>query len=378
MIYNEFYDIIYEQVDQRNRERIAPMPQEWNISNYLLQSLKKESKENVIDEEYVCTIYPIIAKQSCFGWIVMWKEKEDWQDLDDIAIEHATSVYALEFLKKQAVEETQMRIQSNLLEDIFSNNYVSERLITEQALKLKYDLSLTQCVFHLTFKQPKDIDINIIDRLYHMTEQLLIQKNKQHIIQTKLHSIIFLTNVNGKTKEDQYKHSVKLATDLLKEWQYYFPKTDLIIGIGKQCNQINHLGKSAREAQYATILSELIDTDENIVHYRDLGMYDLLLEMNQTGMRLAYIYEENISGLLNKTDREIDLIETIEVYFKNNQSIQKSAEELFIHRHTLRYRLNQIEQRTGLDLKSTDDLLKLQLGVMAYKLVRVLEKNEDI
>src|SRR5699024_4631502 len=128
-------------------------------------------------------------------------------------------------------EETQLRIQSNLLEDIFSNNYVNEQFIIDQALKLDYDLSATQCVFHLTFKQPKKADILLVDRLYHMTEHLLIQKNKQHIIQTKLQSIIFLTNVVGKTTVEQYQASVQLAKDLLKEWRYYFPKMELLIGI---------------------------------------------------------------------------------------------------------------------------------------------------
>lgn len=376
MIYNEFYEVIYEQEYEQHKDQLNELPKERDISNYLIQSLEKESKEKVVMDDYVCTIFPIIAKQSCFGWIVMWKHQKQFQDLDEIAIERASSVYAMEFLKKQAVEETQMRLQSNLLEDIFNKNYVNEQAVIEQALKINYDLSSTQCVFHLTFKQLNKIDINIIDRLYHLTEQLLIQKRKQHIIQSKFQSIIFLANVNGNTKKDKYNYCIQLANEILKEWQYYFPHTDLIIGIGNDYDQISNLGKSAREAQYATMLSDLVDTNVNIVHYYDLGMYDLLLEMKQSGMKLSDIYDANINGLLKDTDREIDLIETIDVYFKNNQSIQKSAEELFIHRHTLRYRLKQIEQRTGLDLKSTDDLLKLQLSVMAYKLEKLLENTE--
>lgn len=380
VVYNEFYDIIYSNNFYQNNDvqliksTITLNQKKIDLSQYLIGTLDKEAKENILIEEYSFTIYPIIAKQSCFGWIVMIKLEDQWQELDDIAIERAATIYALEFIKKLAIEETQLRIQSNFLEDIFSKNYLNERIILDQALKLKYDISLNQAVFHFTFKQVKEIDINIIDRLYYVIEQLFIQKNKQHIIQTKLQSIIFLTNVVGETKEDKYKYCVSLANDILKEWSFYFPKIALIVGIGKDYHQIEQLGKSAREAQYAVQLSDLIDPTLHIFHYEDLGMYDLLLEMKRSGINLKAMYEENISGLLKESDKEIDLIETIEVYFKNNQSIQHSAEELYIHRHTLRYRLNQIELRTGLDVKSTDDRLKLQLSVMAYKLIGLLEE----
>src|SRR5690625_7962462 len=100
----------------------------------------------------------------------------------------------MEFLKKQAVEETKLRIQSNLLEDIFSRNYVNGQLIIDQGLKLNYNFTLMQSVFHFTFKQNKKIDIQLVDRLYHITEQILIQKYKPHIIQSKLHYRILYRN----------------------------------------------------------------------------------------------------------------------------------------------------------------------------------------
>src|SRR5690625_3948375 len=340
-IYNEFYEISYTNTKNNHHGPAKPSQttftidqQEIDISGYLLRSLEKESKEHIKIESNVFTIYPIIAKQSCFGWIVMSKPEETWQQLDDVAIERATSIYAMEFLKTQAVEETQLRLQSNLLEDIFNKNYINEQYIIDQGLKLDYDLTLPQCVFHLTFKQIDEADIHLVDRLYHMTEQLLIQKNKQHMIQTKLQSIIFLTNVNGTTADEQDHHCEQLAKDLRRDWEYYFPKIELIIGIGKAYEQVNDLGKSAQEAQYAAELHELIDSESYIAHYRDLGMYDLLLEMNRNGMDLTSIYIENINGLLAETEREIDLIETIEIYFKNNQSIQRTAEKLLDRKST--------------------------------------------
>jgi len=377
IVYNEHFDIIHSKdffYENNSIEtfftNIVINRHESELSAYLKLSSKKETKKVLHLDNHILTIYPIIAKRICFGWIVMAKPEENWQELNDIAIERASSIYAMEFLKKAAIEETKLRIQSNLLDDIFNKNDANKKFITDRAQKLNYDLSLNQAVFYLTFKE---INSNKMDRLYYITEQMLIQKNKQHIIQKKFNSIIFLTNIVGETKKNKYEHCISLANELQKEWRYHFSQSGMMIGIGKDYNQIDQLGKSANEAHYAVQLSDLIHPEANIVHYADLGMYDLLLEMKRNGMNLQSIYEENMTGLLKKSNKEIDLIETMAIYFKNNQSIQHTAEELFIHRHTLRYRLNQIEERTGLNMKSADDRLKLELSVMAYKLEEILE-----
>ncbi|GAB3794055.1 PucR family transcriptional regulator [Virgibacillus kimchii] len=379
-IYNELYDIIHSHYDQNKNSYIeishTSIKVNQHVSNlapHLKSSLEKETKVVLNLDHYVLTIYPILARRTCFGWIVMVKPVEDWRKLNDMAIERASTIYAMEFLKKAAIEETQIRIHSSILDDIFNKNYANEQIITDRALKLNYDLSLNQAVFHITLNEAKDTDTKLIDRLYYITEQLLIQKDKQHLIQIKYNAITFLTSVVGSTSKQKYHHCISLAKELMKEWDFHFPDNGIMIGIGQYYDQIDKLGQSESEAQYAIQLCDLIAPRENIIHYEDLGMYDLLLEMKQNGINLKDFYEKNISGLLKKSDKEIDLIDTIQIYFKNNQSIQQTAEELFIHRHTLRYRLNQIEERTGLNIKSADDRLKLELGVMAYRLVGVLE-----
>jgi DNA-binding PucR family transcriptional regulator len=45
----------------------------------------------------------------------------------------------------------------------------------------------------------------------------------------------------------------------------------------------------------------------------------------------------------------LQLLETLEMFFENNGSIEKTANELFIHPNTVRYRLSSIEKELGLD-----------------------------
>jgi hypothetical protein len=54
---------------------------------------------------------------------------------------------------------------------------------------------------------------------------------------------------------------------------------------------------------------------------------------------------------------------TIDGFLKHNQHIQDTADDLFIHRNTLQYRLDRFAQKTGLNVRRFDDAL-------AYYVVR--------
>lgn len=72
---------------------------------------------------------------------------------------------------------------------------------------------------------------------------------------------------------------------------------------------------------------------------------------------------------LEDYDREHkgDLMRTLTVFFEANANASEAAERLFLHRNSMAYRLDRIQQITGLDLKSPETRLALQLGLIARK-----------
>lgn len=57
------------------------------------------------------------------------------------------------------------------------------------------------------------------------------------------------------------------------------------------------------------------------------------------------------------------LVATLRRFFATDGSVQQTAEELFVHRNTVRYRLQQIERLTGRTLASTVDRIELWLAL---------------
>ena len=66
----------------------------------------------------------------------------------------------------------------------------------------------------------------------------------------------------------------------------------------------------------------------------------------------------------------LKLVKTLEVYFNNCRNSANTARDLFIHRNTLLYRLEQISKILDLDLNNNEQVLIIQLALKALIMVK--------
>lgn len=314
--------------------------------------------------------HPIIANDKYFGCLIVLTGKEEWKEIYLTTIEHAATVYAIESLKEEAVKQTQIRLRGEFLEEIINKNFQSSSIILDRGKNLGYNLSLNQAVLQIKLEDYKGSEIfkQHMELLYNHSLRIMDRKKRQFIIRTRLDGLIILTEVCKEKKKSFKQDSLDIARDILFKWKERHPEIPIIIGVGKTYSNINQLSESANEAKYAVELSGLLLEKKELVHYEDLATFHLLFQMREMGISLKQFYEELIGPLLPSNRQGIDYIQTLDVYFKNNLNLQTTAANLFIHRHTLKYRLNKIESLSGFNLTSADERLKLQLAIAAYKL----------
>lgn len=75
----------------------------------------------------------------------------------------------------------------------------------------------------------------------------------------------------------------------------------------------------------------------------------------------------DIKNLLKVFEDE-NLMETVDVFLKNDLNVSKAARAMYMHRNTLIYRLNHINSLTGLDLRSYEMAVTFQILYSLYKL----------
>ena len=79
---------------------------------------------------------------------------------------------------------------------------------------------------------------------------------------------------------------------------------------------------------------------------------------------------EQVLGAVQAHDlaKGSELVHTLEVFLDHERSIAKAAQELFIHPHTLRYRLDKVEQLTGKNLAKTQDVAEFWWALQVRKM----------
>ena len=69
---------------------------------------------------------------------------------------------------------------------------------------------------------------------------------------------------------------------------------------------------------------------------------------------------------------ETELVRTLESFLDADGNVARTAERLFTHRHTIRYRLERVRELTSLDVSSTDGRERLSLGLKAMRVLGIV------
>jgi PucR family transcriptional regulator, purine catabolism regulatory protein len=140
---------------------------------------------------------------------------------------------------------------------------------------------------------------------------------------------------------------------------------DLRAGAGSVVDA-EDVARSLREARYALQVCRL----EGWAHagFEDLGTYRLLLSMTDPDALRAFA--DSMLTPLDTYDREHngELITSLQAFLEHNARWETAAGELFVHRHTLRYRMRKVEELTGRDLSSSFDRMEFWLALRARDL----------
>lgn len=139
----------------------------------------------------------------------------------------------------------------------------------------------------------------------------------------------------------------------------------LQIGASRLATSLLDLPDAYREARQALIIGSMTNGDKEFsVGYAELGIKRLLYLMIDHP-ELDRFYEENLERLeAYDSEWETELVPTLRVYLEQGANLNSAAKELFIHRHTMRYRLEQIAEELNVDIDSPEVLLNLQIAFL--------------
>jgi sugar diacid utilization regulator len=139
----------------------------------------------------------------------------------------------------------------------------------------------------------------------------------------------------------------------------------VIAGIGDPQTRLGAAQRSYREAVLAARVAAAIPAVGNVVRWRDLGAFRVLVQVPFDEDDRSSCIDPRLLRLLSADE---DLAATVETYLDLGCDAKRTAERLQLHRGTLYYRLAKAAQLTGVDLHDGNDRLSLHMG---FKLSRL-------
>lgn len=199
-------------------------------------------------------------------------------------------------------------------------------------------------------------------------EKILLRQIENYISQmewmctvTELESYILLLFSGTQYTEEVLE---KCTENLIENCLQLKNQKKAEIGIGQPTKNMYCIARSFREAKSVIDLARM--NMQDTIFYSRLGLYKLLFGITDREVVRSYV-RETIGVLLDYDKMNgNNLTEVLRVYLKHNGSVKEAAEEMFVHRNTINYKIHRIGELLGCSLTEYEVCARLNMALKLY------------
>jgi purine catabolism regulator len=302
----------------------------------------------LVDRGHHIWVQPVGAQGRVEAFLAVGKPEQPSQ-LDRIVAGHALSLFAIELAKSRAVADAQRRLQGDFFDELASGR-LSAADAGRGLARFGFERDDRVIVLSLeavdTQVEPGALADTITDDRSREGGGFLVSSHE--------------TGVHLLLPAEPAPDLAEVTTSIGKRLG-----VELRAGAGSAVDA-TEVGRSLREARYALQVCRLEGWPQ--AGFADLGTYRLLLSMTDPDALRAFA--DSMLAPLDAYDRDHggELLDSLQAFLQHNARWETAAAQLFVHRHTLRYRMRKVEELTGRDLSSSFDRMEFWLALRARDL----------
>jgi len=339
----------------------AVPPSASNYAGRVWSELRSSRPEGIhfsltlVDGGQNIAVQPVSSQGRIEAYLAVGK-KDALTQFDRIVSSHALSLLAIELAKARAVSEAEGRLRGDALEQLLAGA-VSPADGRRTLERLGFDLTRPVVAVAVVSTDPTD-------RLDEICEDALSRGAQPFLSSLRQGYALIVLQPDG---PEGFLAPVRAA---LGERA----RGTIMSGAGSLVSY-DALAQTVREARYAL---QVCQTEGRVeAEFRDLGTYQLLLSL-QDPEALA-TFASSVLGPLDAYDEAHGghLVPSLRAFLERNARWEAAAAELYVHRHTLRYRMRKVEELTGRDLTSARDRMELFLALRARDILSSGDASEN-
>jgi PucR family transcriptional regulator, purine catabolism regulatory protein len=303
---------------------------------------------SLVDRGHHVWLQPVGAAGRIEAFLAVGKPEQPTQ-LDRIVAGHALSLFAIELAKSRAVAEAQRKLRGDFFDELAGGTGAADA--ARGLARFGLAASARLVVVAIEAVDPEAVGP---DELALVATDHLSRRDGGYLVSTHAGGIhVLVEERDGDPGELPKALGTRLEVELRAGAGSPAPSTEV--------------GRSLREARYALQVCRL--EGWSYAGFADLGTYRLLLSMADPDALRAFA--DAMLAPLDAYDRAHDgeLIGSLQAFLQHNARWETAAAQLFVHRHTLRYRMRKVEELTGRDLTSSFDRMEFWLALRARDLL---------
>ena len=302
---------------------------------------------------------PILFEGEITGVIGMTGEHDEVVKYGQI-LKKMTEILLLENYSKEQ-KKLDDRIKARFLDEwLFEDVPLYSPQFIERGLRLGFDVTVPRRILVAEIAELKKYSDStegqrIIDHVNKIVRKMM-EENKNYVFTKTASQMICLV------PECRDAEMRAIAEKIQKQVQKNCGLS-VLIGIDAQSRILHHAYQKAKKALQACACLK----DGTIHFYEDINLGIFMDEISQNSKTefLRRIFrgfnEEEIASWAH----------LLQVYFNENGSINKTADQLYIHKNTLQYKLHKLSEQTGYDPRNLTDAALFYLAIQFY------EQTED-
>lgn len=283
-----------------------------------------------------------------------------------------------EILVKEAYLDQQLGLEQQAkgayIDEWISGRWESDKLFASRGWFMEINVYLPRIVLVFDLKNFSELVYeHLKNNQLDVRGELEVQRIRQNILQTvktyyenQKDALIVITGSSRYTvllpvnpnepinkQKEQIRYQIGQVQKLIFEKHGY----EVDCGVSRYHEGLIGITKSFKEADRAISFGRTSEK-QTIRFYDEMGLESIIGEISKE-TRDDFI-ERTLK--LNEIQKKEQLLETLQVFFQCNQSINDAANKLYIHKNTLQYRLKKVKELTGNDPRILEQAVLLYVA----------------
>ena len=315
-------------------------------STRLRQQIQVASARNVI-------VSPIVGGGEVLGCIVVRGEDRPLDSVDEAAADTAALVAAAEFLKERALEESEIRSRSDLLDQLLEGR-VPTGASALSALRPPIGLAVGALG-----SRREASNVRVSRTFVAIAQEIMERDSTSALVTMRDDLVVVIWSLSGGGPDDVERQLRAIVSKL----ERITPGCNATFAVSPRIAGLKQLSESFNEARIGIAVRAQLGRRAPVFNVSQLGAFRLILK-SATEEEVARLCGEILSPVLeHDAKRGTDLLRTFRTYLHLRSSAKAAADALNVHPHTIQYRLDRLQSLTGLSLGHPDDRLTLELAL---------------